>query len=128
MLGHAGYATVIDAKYKARVRDEELDSVIGKYTSLRACFDDSQVVKQVWVVAPLTTEGIFPRESSVHWSPSGPSCPRTEHVYGRIGALPPEQLRYGTDDLVQDWVAPPIQSFADGLLRYLNLLAYQRSL
>lgn len=117
------YVAVIDAKYKASVRDEELDSVIGKYTSLRACVDDSQVVRQVWVVAPLTTEGIFPRESSVQWSPNGPSRPRTEHVHGRIGALPPDHVHYGTHDLVQDWVAPPIQRFADGLLRYLNLLA-----
>lgn len=116
------YAVVLDSKYKTRIRDEDLDGVIGKYTTLRACHDDSQVVKQVWVVAPLGREGVFPRESSVQWGPNGPSRPRTESVHGTIGAIPPEHLANDPHELVKDWIAPPIQLFAGALLRYLNLV------
>ena len=82
------YGVVIDAKYTSRRNlDQKLDDV-SKYQEIRSVANGKQIVRQVWVAAPVETM-IMPRDATILWAADGEmTADPTDVVLGVVGVDP----------------------------------------
>jgi len=120
--GSLMYAIVVDAKYSKNIGEHHWQRVT-KYLEIRATDTGRQVVRQLWLAHPGTSDGITCDDTTVIWGPSGPNCPHDEVIKGVISLLPPEQLRDDSPEGEEDRPVPTALTFASGLLAYLGISA-----
>ncbi|MCA3459320.1 MAG: hypothetical protein ING01_19170 [Rhodobacter sp.] len=82
------YAVVIDAKYtRAHNLDEKLKN-IEKYAGIRCSLTNLQIVRQVWVAAPVEP-GLQPRDETILWSADGEvDANPNDVIFGTLGLDP----------------------------------------
>lgn len=82
------YVIVMDCKYRRRIQTFE---EVEKYSQIRATASMRQVVKQLWLITPVsqdTPSGIQSDDPAVQFNDSGPTCPVEETVRFRLSASP----------------------------------------
>ena len=96
------YGVVIDAKYTSlQGLDRKLHDV-SKYQEIRSVSNGKQIVRQVWVAAPVETM-IMPRDETILWSASGEmTADPADVVLGVVGVDPatPEETANTMKSLV----------------------------
>ena len=96
------YGVVIDAKYTSRQNvDRKLDDV-SKYQEIRSVANGKQIVRQIWVAAPVETM-IMPRDETILWSADGEmTADPDDFVLGIVGVDPatPEETANTMKSLV----------------------------
>lgn len=99
---HLVYAAVIDAKYTQRHNlDHKLDEV-SRYQEIRSVATGKQIVRQVWVAAPVDAM-IMPRDETVLWSADGEvGADVSDVILGVVGVDPatPEETAATMKSLV----------------------------
>jgi hypothetical protein len=89
------YAAVIDAKYSTARNIWDRLQQIEKYREIRSVDTDSQIARQVWVVAPIEAS-IQPRDEAVTWSSDGEvGADPGDVILGVVGADPAASDRTG---------------------------------
>lgn len=89
------YAAVIDAKYTTVGNVWDRLQEIEKYREIRSVYTDSQIARQVWVAAPISTS-LQPRDEAVTWSSSGDvGANALDVILGVIGADPADRDQTG---------------------------------
>lgn len=116
------YAVVVDAKYARRIGEHHRRDV-GKYHEIRSTSSRRQVVRQVWIAAPIQDceAEILNWDSSVSWTEDGPSCGKDEHT-GGVLALVPENHPSSVEE--DHWLSNPNETavrFMKGLLKYVGV-------
>lgn len=82
------YGVVIDAKYTGRHNLERKLDDVSKYQEIRSVATGKQIVRQVWVAAPVETM-IMPRDETIHWSADGEiTADPSDVVLGVVGVDP----------------------------------------
>jgi len=112
-------AVVIDAKYTESVRDHHWDRV-RKYAEIRSTQSELQIVKHVWIAYPGANEAISLADRTLDWTKYGPTCPRSELVYGTAAILPPTTWAASGDN---EFGRPTATALAlvQGVLRHLGV-------
>lgn len=116
------YAVVVDAKYSRRIGEHHRRDV-GKYHEIRSTSSRRQVVRQVWIAAPVqnTDAEILNWDSAVSWTENGPTCEKDEYTGGVISLIPEKQPSSVEEDR---WLSQPNETalrFMKGLLRYVGI-------
>lgn len=107
---HPVYGIVMDSKYTARVQQSHWSATM-KYLEIRGTKTRTQVVKQLWLIAPGSPEAITSKDPAVEFDANGPSCPPDEAVRFVLCASP--------GSLDED--APgAFRRFASGTVRFLR--------
>ena len=102
------YAVVIDAKYTKRYNlNRKLDE-ISRYQEIRSVATGKQIVRQVWVAAPVETM-IMPRDETILWS-----------AYGEVEADPADVIlgSVGVDPATPEETTTTMTSFVLGILNH----------
>lgn len=102
------YAVVIDAKYTTPRNVWHRLQAIERYREIRSVDTDRQIVRQVWVAAPIAAS-LQPRDEAVTWSSNG-----------NVGADPFDVILgvIGTDPADCDQTGEILKAFALGLLEH----------
>lgn len=111
------YAAVIDAKYtKAHNLNDRL-AKIEKYADIRCSLTNRQIVRQIWVAAPVEA-GLEPRDETILWSTDGEvSANPDDQIRGTLGLDPANPV-----DTVQ-----AAKSLVLGILNHAKAFASQSS-
>ena len=82
------YGVVIDAKYTSQRNIEQKLDDVSKYQEIRSVANGKQIVRQVWVAAPVETM-IMPRDETILWSADGEmTADPADVVLGLVGVDP----------------------------------------
>lgn len=102
------YALVIDAKYTAAGNVWDRLEKVEKYTEIRSFETGGQIVRQVWVAAPIKAS-LRPRDKAVTWSEAG-----------EVGANPMDVILgvVGTDPADRDQTEATLKAFVLGVLEH----------
>jgi len=107
------YAVVIDAKYTLRHNlDRKLKDIL-RYQEIRSIATGKQIVRQVWVAAPVETM-IRPRDETILWS-----------IDGEVGADPADVIVgwVGVDPASPEETAVTMKSLVLGILNHAREFA-----
>jgi hypothetical protein len=86
--GPLDYAVVIDAKYTKFYNLERKLNEISRYQEIRSVVTDKQIVRQVWVAAPVEAV-IMPRDETILWSSDGEiGADPADVIMGSVGVDP----------------------------------------
>jgi len=116
------YAAVIDAKYTTVENVWDRLQRIEKYREIRSVDTNSQIVRQVWIAAPIAAS-LQPRDEAITWSAEGDvGADPFDVILGVIGADPADPVQSGAT----------LKAFVLGLLKhsedYANATGMERGL
>jgi len=73
------YVLVMDCKYSKKI-DEQRWGRVDKYSNIRSTVGLSQVVRQLWIIAPAQAPKIVSDDENVEFTELGPDCSPLEQV------------------------------------------------
>ncbi len=97
------YVIVLDCKYTAKIRNQHWNDT-AKYLQIRCTRSRRQVVKQLWLVSPISGDGagrIDSEDPGVQFDAAGPTCAPDEAVNFRLSVIPGVEKAQQTDVFLQ---------------------------
>ena len=103
------YAVAVDCKYSRKIYGHHWEST-RKYKTIRSCFNNRQVVRQLWLVNPDEKSTISLTDPAITFSNNGPSCDVDETMEGILPVVPNQERS----------PEAPVKLFTQGVINYFS--------